>query len=115
MGPWAACPQWTFTCGDDLDAAVQAAQPAQVDVLFVDTSHLYEETVAELRAYVPRVVSGGVVLCHDTNLIAWEAAKGRHTAGPPPVRLALDAYCAETGREWEDLPGDYGMGVIRVA
>ena len=32
----------------------------------------------------------------------------------PEVRQALDEYCAETGLSWENLPGMYGMGVIRL-
>lgn len=114
MGPWAGCPLWTFTRGDDLHPAVVRAQPPQVDVLFVDTSHLYGETVAELQLYMPKVVPGGVALFHDTKLIAWEAAKSRHTSGPPPVRAALDDWCAETGQSWEELPGDYGLGRIVI-
>ena len=31
----------------------------------------------------------------------------------PEVRQALDAWCAETGLSWENLPGVYGLGVIR--
>jgi predicted O-methyltransferase YrrM len=114
MGPWAGCPLWTFTRGDDLHPSVLAAQPPQVDVLFVDTSHLYDETLQEFRAYVPRVAPGGVVLCHDTNLLLREAAGAEYTK-TPPVAGALNDYCGETGRTWENLPGEYGMGVIRVA
>jgi hypothetical protein len=115
MGPWARCPLWTFTCGDDLHPAVLAALPPQIDVLFCDTSHFYAETLAECRAFVPRLAPGGTALFHDTNLFPWEAQAGPQSAPPvPPVRQALDDYCAETGRTWEDLPGAYGLGVIRL-
>jgi hypothetical protein len=114
MGPWASCPWWTFTRGDDLHPAILAALPSRIDLLFCDTSHLYQETLEECRAYLPRMAPGGTALFHDTNLIAWDAAAGRHTASPvPPVRQALDEYCAATGLSWHELPGDYGMGVIR--
>src|SRR5580704_2181661 len=33
MAPWARHPLWTFTCGDDMDPAVQAKLPPEVDVL----------------------------------------------------------------------------------
>jgi len=111
IGPWAACPQWTFTCGDDMDPAVQAKLPAEVDVFFLDTSHEYEHTLAELRAYMPRVAAGGVALFHDTKLIGWPGY--RWDRGIPPVQAALDDWCAETGLTWENLAGDYGLGVIR--
>lgn len=109
---WAGTGLWTLTVGDDLDPAVLAAQPAEVDVLFLDTSHVYEHTLAELAAYVPRVAPGGVVLCHDTELQTPEAAS---SGGPPfPVAKALDEYCARAGLAWENRPGCYGLGVIQV-
>ena len=112
MRPWAGCPLWTFTRGDDMDPAVRAALPAEVDVLFIDSSHLYDHTLAELRAYMPQVAAGGVALFHDVNLAGW--------GGDPPlpdvpeVAQALDAWCAEAGLPWENLPGVYGLGVIRI-
>src|SRR5262249_5428935 len=62
MLPWRAVPQWTFTRGDDMDSSVQSLLPAQADILFIDTSHEYGHTLAELRAYMPRVAPGGVAL-----------------------------------------------------
>jgi cephalosporin hydroxylase len=111
MLPWRQVPQWTFTCGDDMDPAVQARLPAGADVFFLDTSHEYEHTLAELRAYMPRVVPGGVALFHDTNIIGWPGYAWDSKI--PPVRAALDDWCAETGLSWENLPGEYGLGVIR--
>ena len=107
----AGVPLWTFVCGDDMDPAVQARFPAEVDVFFLDTSHEYEHTLAELRVYMPRVAPGGVALFHDTNLCGWGGNPPEE--GYPEVRQALDAYCAETALTWENLPGVYGLGVIR--
>ena len=112
IGPFAASPRWTFTHGDDMDPAVQALLPAEVDVWFLDTSHEYEHTLAELRAYMPRVVPGGVALFHDTNLNGWPGYAW--DSKTPPVAAALNEYCAETGLAWENLPGEYGLGVIRL-
>ena len=109
--PWARIPGWTFICGDDMDPGVQARFPDQVDVFFLDTSHEYEHTLAELRAYMPRVVPGGVALFHDTNLLGWGGNPPRDDV--PEVRQALDAWCAETGLAWENIPGQYGLGCIR--
>jgi len=105
MGPWRDHPAWTFTAGDATSPVVAAAQPAQIDVLFIDAGHGYDETLAELEAYMPRLAPGGVALCHDTRL---------HMAGegPYPVARALDTYCAGHGLGWRDLPGEYGMGVV---
>lgn len=112
IGPFGMSPHWSFTCGDDMDPAVQAALPGQVDVWFLDTSHEYEHTLAELRAYMPRVTPGGVALFHDTRLYNWPGYDWRGDV--PPVRQALDEFCAEAGLSWEELPGRYGLGVIRL-
>ena len=112
MLPWARCPLWTFVRGDDTDPAVQAALPAAADVLFVDTSHEYEHTLAELRVFMPRLAAGGTALFHDTHVIGWPGYKP--PTGMPPVWQALDEYCRETGLSWQDMPGHYGLGVIRI-
>ena len=72
MLPWARCPLWTFTCGDDMDPAVQARLPAEVDVLFIDTSHEYLHTLAELRAVhaPPRCCRDGAVPRHEHHRLA---------------------------------------------
>lgn len=110
MGPWSRNRYWTFIHGDDMDDAVRAALPAEVDVLFIDTSHEYDATMAELAAYMPRVAPGGTALFHDTNLLKWPGYEPPTEL--PPVRQALDDYCKETGLSWRDIPGKYGLGVI---
>lgn len=107
---WAGTGRWTLTVGNDIDPDMAASQPAQVDVLFIDTSHHYDHTLAELRLYVPRVKPGGTVLMHDTELERPDGFSG----DPLPVARALDAYCAETGREWVNNTGCYGLGCIKV-
>jgi cephalosporin hydroxylase len=107
MFAWAKVPHWTFIHGDDMDPAVQAQLPGQADILFIDTSHEYDHTLAELRAYMPRVAPGGIALMHDTKLLMHRADE------LPPVKRALDEYCKETGDTWEELPGQYGMGILR--
>jgi cephalosporin hydroxylase len=39
--------------------------PASIDLLFIDTSHLYDHTMAELKRYAPRVRPGGWIVFHD--------------------------------------------------
>lgn len=109
---WEGTGLWTLTVGDDLAPPVLAAQPTEVDVLFLDTDHVYGHTLAELAAYVPRVVPGGTVLCHDTELGRPEDAPAD---GPEfPVARALDDFCAERGLSWSNQSGSYGLGVIRI-
>lgn len=112
MRRWRGCPWWTFIQGDDMDEAVQAQLPAEVDVLFIDTSHEYGHTLAELRVFMPRVVPGGVALFHDTRIFGTWSQPGDTI---PPVARALDTWCEETGMTWENLPGEYGLGILRVS
>lgn len=95
---------WSFFRQSSLDAA---AGPGDVDVLFLDTGHTYEDTVRELRRWVPAVAPGGRVLCHDTLL---------DTPGFEPFAVAdaLRDYCAETHRTWIELGGRFGLGEIRI-
>ena len=107
MKAWAGCGTWTFVHGDDMDPDVQARLPAEVDVLFIDTSHEYEHTVREIEVFLPRVVPGGAALFHDTRFV-FEPDE------IPPVGKALEEHCAKTGTKWVHLPEGYGMGIIRV-
>ena len=108
--PWWGHSQWTVLVGDDLD--LEEFLPGDVDVLFIDTSHHYVQTQAELELYVPKVRKGGVVLLHDVEL---ERPDGAPATDPPfPVRVAVDEYCAEHGLEPEYVAGCYGLGVIRI-
>lgn len=103
---WARSGLWTFVKGDDLDPDVIAQLPSEVEVLFLDVDpHSYDQTLAELRQYVPLVRPGGTVLAHDTK---FEPGDGF------PVARALDTYCAETGLVWEEMGGEFGLGLITV-
>jgi predicted O-methyltransferase YrrM len=107
--PWHQHPQWTFLLGDDL--ALVGELP-DCDILFIDTSHHYRHTLAELEAYITKVRPGGVVLLHDTEL---ERPDGAPPDDPPfPVRAAVDEFCDVYGFVPEYVEGCYGLGVIRV-
>ena len=106
---WHDHPRWHFLCGDDLDPAILAALPVEAGIVFIDTAHTYDHTLAELRAYAPRA---GLVLLHDTQWLDGGADAGTPTGA---VARALDDYCAETGLTWENRPGSFGLGVLKVA
>lgn len=110
--------RWHFLQADDLSSQAQAFIPEMIDVLFLDAhdddwtiGQLTEHVLAELRTYVPRVRSGGAVLLHDTQWQPPATDLGEPVGG---VAMALDAYCAETGGSWENRPGYYGLGVLRI-
>ena len=112
LGMWASIPEWTFIHGDDMDPQVQDLLPQEVDVLFIDTSHLYDHTLAELESYMPRVVPGGIALFHDTRWMP--GCNGDKWDGTlPPVGRALEDYCAATGMKWTEIPEGYGLGILQ--
>lgn len=99
---------WTFICGDSSAQTIARQVPGAIDVLYVDGDHRYDQVVAELRLYMPRVKGGGIALFHDTTFDPW----GR----PEIFRVddALNDVLPGMGLKWENLPGKAGLGVVRV-
>lgn len=67
--------RWHFVREDDLAFArrfplwcADRGLDASIDVLFIDTSHAYDHTLAELRAWMPFLVPGGRAVLHDSNM-----------------------------------------------
>lgn len=74
-------PRWTLLVGDDLDPKLQRKLPSHADLIFIDTSHTYEQTVAEL-AYSLTLTPDRIAL-HDYALDA--------------VKRAVDEFCVREG------------------
>jgi len=93
-------PQWHFVRADSRDeAAVSAAGlPDELDVLFVDTLHTYEQVRDELGVWGDRVVAGGVILFHDTDSF-------------PEIRRAIEEWCRTRGVPYRFLGGSNGLGI----
>jgi hypothetical protein len=127
---WVKTGRWDFLYADDLSDKAQDFIPAELDVLFIDTSHRYAHTLDELRTYGPRVRPGGMILMHDVELtigqmLAYgEPGAGEDATGPEyPVAAALDVYCRDTGLSWtrqSERPNPaadrpfYGLGTIVI-
>lgn len=101
-------PHWEFIQGSDLDVVGQM-RPA--DIVFIDTSHLYDHTHAELAAYLPLVKRGGRILCHDTQL---EHPAGEPLNRPYPVRSAVSEFCAQHHLVWSEVKDCWGLATIHV-
>jgi hypothetical protein len=88
-------PKWSFVKQDDTIFARQFADwcssqkiPPDIDVLFIDTSHLYENTLEELRLWMPYLSAKSKIILHDTNMrkiyrradgslyLGWDNARG---------------------------------------
>jgi cephalosporin hydroxylase len=74
-GVCAKSPRWHFVQSDDIqfasifkDWCSQRGFDPSVDVMFIDSSHVYEHTVEEINAWFPLLSSDCKVLFHDTNM-----------------------------------------------
>lgn len=101
-------PNWQLTVADDL--LVADAAPPEADIVFIDTSHSYRHTLAELVAYVPHLSPDGIVLLHDSNV---EHCSDEDEGEPWPVRRAIDSYIAENP-EWsvDHTTDRYGLALM---
>jgi predicted O-methyltransferase YrrM len=101
--------RWHFVQADDIEFAANFAEWARqhgiapaVDVLFIDTTHLYEHTVEELRAWTPLLSPHCKLILHDTNLrtimrradgtlwLAWNNQRGVIRAVEELLGITLD-------------------------
>jgi hypothetical protein len=73
-------------------AAVQFAD-ASLDWIYIDSSHAYDVTAAELRTYAPKIKPGGLMLGHDYSMGNW--VKGFRYG----VIEAVHEFCVE--HDWE--------------
>ncbi len=67
--------EWTFIQKNDLEFAREFEAWCRerqinpvIDVLFIDTSHYFDHTLEEIRAYFPFLADHAKVFFHDTNL-----------------------------------------------
>jgi cephalosporin hydroxylase len=104
-------PHWTFVQGDDTDPEIQAILPRGNDIVFIDTSHVYEHTLTELETYREFVRPGGRMVLHDTML--------RRPGGAParplfPVKKAIVEFAANHDLAWYEHKDCFGLGVIEI-
>jgi cephalosporin hydroxylase len=107
-------PKWSFIQMDDLALAREFTTltrsrglPDKIDFLFLDTSHEFEHTRAEIAAYFPLLSPQATVIFHDTNLrefyftrdgtlrFGWDNQRG--------VIRALEAYFGKRFDETKDF------------
>ena len=90
-------PNWEFHQIDDLNFETDD----EFDIIFIDTSHTYEQTLAELRKFAPKLKNGGVILLHDTITV-------------PSVLQAIQMYLKENPNKYrfENREGCGGLGIL---
>jgi predicted O-methyltransferase YrrM len=104
--------RWSFVRSDDIAfagapfAAFCAARglPAEAQAIFVDTSHTYEQTKAEIEHWLPRLAPEGVMMFHDTNMgDGWfRRLDGRVARGWDNARGVVRAIEELVGRRWDE-------------
>ena len=111
QGPLGVCDHWSFLLGYDTWPQILDMLPKEdVDIVFLDTNHVYEETLVELDLYYPRVRAGGRIYLHDT---AIETTGNATTPQPPyPVLTAMTEFCDERGLNFNNNPACFGLGTI---
>jgi predicted O-methyltransferase YrrM len=89
-------PRWVFIVGDDMDPAVQRQLPPVADLVFIDTSHEYEHTCAEL-AFAQSLTPARIVM-HDYVM--------------EPVKRAGSEFCEREG--WRVVANEmpYGLATL---
>jgi cephalosporin hydroxylase len=106
--------QRTFVKSDDITFArrfakycVEIDARSQIDILFIDTSHLFDHTVREIEQWFPFLSTEAVVFFHDTNLrqiyrrkdgslgVGWDNQRG--------VIAAIEKFLGTSLDETEDF------------
>lgn len=103
----AVCPNFTFLRMDSVEAAEKFQEyvpEERVDVLFIDTDHTYEHTMAEYNAWFPHLNGSALIilddLYRDNMEQAWNDIPGLH------IRMN-DLHIGGS-------PSDGGFGVIAI-
>lgn len=100
--------QWTFAHASSTEHATadtigrhigELSASPQIDVLFIDTDHTYDQAAAELALWGPRVAPGGTILMHDPETF-------------PGVRRAAQEFAAAQGWPLTFVLPCNGMAVI---
>lgn len=105
IGPY---DRWTFVQGNDLNPDLICGLD-RADIVFIDTTHFYEQTVSELNLYRWLVKVGGIMVLHDTELIRPEYAPASPTY---PVKKAVKEFCDANGYDVTFHKNCNGLGII---
>lgn len=109
---------WTFIHMWDTDPTLLELLPHDVDILFIDTSHIYAETLRELTTFTSFVRPGGLILLHDTEV---DPIEGENVEGPVkpegdqphfPVFIAISEFCEHNALMWKNDHRCNGLGTI---
>lgn len=104
---FAGHPQWTFIRGDSRDyettikVTITSVDWDGIDLLLIDSEHVYEITQAELVMWERLMKPGARILLHDIETF-------------PGVRRAVAEFCAAHGWTWTAVLPCHGMAIVEV-
>lgn len=115
---------WTFVQADDVQLgenwpswAHKAGISPTIDFLFIDTSHLYEHTLAEIQVWFPHLAPRATVVFHDTNMARWYRRRDGSIGGgwdnARGVIRAIEAHLGVSIDEKQPFTGLVGPWLIR--
>jgi cephalosporin hydroxylase len=88
-----------------------------IDILFIDTSHLYDHTAAEIRAWFPYLAQRCKVFFHDTNMgevfVRKDGSTGKGWNNQRGVIQAIEEYLGAAFDEKTDFALEHRGWVIR--
>ena len=101
--------RWKFAKSDSVEAA-NGHKDESVGLVFVDTSHMYDDTYRELEAWEPKVAKGGIICGHDYLL----DGKIPDTGKMAGVRDAVSAFRHPRRERWriQTMCPDSGLFVL---
>jgi len=116
--------RWRFVRSDDVefgrkwtDWAGANGLPKEIDFLFVDTSHLYHHTYAEIQVWFPHLGPGAKAAFHDTNLSAvfrrWDGSLGPGWNNQRGVIRAIERHLGVSINEHRSFCGVVRDWLIR--
>lgn len=107
----------TFIHMDDCSYAdiYQKQYGANVDVLFIDTSHMYDHTKQEIEKWFPLLSNRALVMFHDTNLDGagynrTNGTRGLNWNNNRGVIKAIEEYFNSSFNEKTDFGGSCTLG-----
>lgn len=105
---------WIFVHEDDIPFAKHFIPwcrehhiPPRIDVLFIDTSHVFEHTLQEIKSFFPYLSDNAKVFFHDTNLRGVfsrkDGSRGLSWNNERGVIRALEVYFKASFNERRDF------------
>lgn len=89
---------WTLVINDDIEFAKEYSE--EIDLLFIDTLHSYQQTKKELEVWGDKVVEGGFIVIHDT------------VSFPEQLKAIWDYIDKHPGSNYVEHKNCNGLGVI---